>query len=177
MTQLAELAELADLADLAALVALAGTAVVFGTGVFCALVLRPALAQVDDATLTAVTGNIHRFGDRRMPVPGVLGLLGAAAASVLAGSAGDATASISAGVAGDHAHLAAALPPRRRSHQPLADSRRRCTSDRRERPRPAAWLGPHHPPPRDPSRPCSARPGRQPYRLTLIRLQAATPVR
>ena len=34
------------------------------------LVLRPALASIDDDALVAVTGNVHRYGDRRMPVPG-----------------------------------------------------------------------------------------------------------
>jgi hypothetical protein len=36
------------------LAAIVGTGVVYGTDVFCALVQRPALARVDDATLTAV---------------------------------------------------------------------------------------------------------------------------
>jgi hypothetical protein len=71
-------------AQFAAVTALLGTAVVYGTDVFCALVQRPALARVDDAALTAVMGNVHRFGDRRLPVPGILGILGAAAASVIA---------------------------------------------------------------------------------------------
>lgn len=69
---------------IAALVALLSTAVVYGTDVFCAIVLRPALAAVDDRALVAVTGNVHRYGDRRMPVPGVLGIAAAAAAAVLA---------------------------------------------------------------------------------------------
>jgi hypothetical protein len=71
-------------AHLAALIAVMGTGVVYGTDAFCAFVQRPALARVDDATLTAVMGNVHRFGDRRMPAPGILGLIAAAAASVLA---------------------------------------------------------------------------------------------
>jgi hypothetical protein len=87
------------LAQLAALVAVLGTAVIYGTDVFCALVQRPALARVDDAALTAVMGNVHRFGDRRMPVPGILGIIGAAAASVLAALAGHPTASATAGAA------------------------------------------------------------------------------
>lgn len=69
---------------IAALAALLSTAVVYGTDVFCAIVLRPALAAVDDRALVAVTGNVHRYGDRRMPVPGVLGIAAAAAAAVLA---------------------------------------------------------------------------------------------
>src|SRR6202007_1676583 len=59
------------LSQLAALAASVGTGVVYGTDVFCALVQRPALTRVDDATLTAVTGNVHRFADRRMPAPGI----------------------------------------------------------------------------------------------------------
>jgi hypothetical protein len=68
----------------AALIAVLGTAVVYGTDVFCAIVLRPALALVDDRALVAVTGSVHRYGDRRMPVPGVLGVLATAASAVLA---------------------------------------------------------------------------------------------
>jgi hypothetical protein len=56
----------------AALIAVLGTALVYGTDVFCAIVLRPALALVDDHALVAVTGSVHRYGDRRMPVLGVL---------------------------------------------------------------------------------------------------------
>ena len=60
------------------------TAVVYGTDVFCAMVPRPALARIDDFALVAVMGNVHRYGDRRMPVPGVLGVVATAAAAVLA---------------------------------------------------------------------------------------------
>ena len=58
-----------DITRSAALIAVLGTAVVYGTDVFCAIVLRPALASVDDRALVAVTGRVHRYGDRRMPVP------------------------------------------------------------------------------------------------------------
>jgi hypothetical protein len=68
----------------AALIAVLATAVVYGTDVFCAMVLRPALAKVDDAALVAVMGNVHRYGDRRMPAPGALGVVASAAAVVLA---------------------------------------------------------------------------------------------
>ena len=43
---------------------------------------------VDDRALLAVTGNIHRYGDRRMPVPGVLGLVAAAISAVFAAASG-----------------------------------------------------------------------------------------
>jgi uncharacterized membrane protein len=44
---------LADLAILA-------NAVIYGTDVFGAIVLRPAIAAVDDRTLTQLLGHVHR---------------------------------------------------------------------------------------------------------------------
>ena len=58
------------LARSAALVAILSTGVVYGTDAFWALVQRSALARVDDEALTAVTGNVHRYGDRPIPAPG-----------------------------------------------------------------------------------------------------------
>ncbi|WP_430332361.1 DUF1772 domain-containing protein [Rhodococcus sp. ACT016] len=83
----------------AALIAVLGTAVVYGTDVFCAIVLRPALASVDDRALVAVIGSVHRYGDRRMPAPGVLGVLATAASAVLATVAAHWAQAIVAGVA------------------------------------------------------------------------------
>ena len=87
------------IAKLFALVAVLGTGVVYGTDVFCAMVQRPALARIDDRALLVVMGNIHRYGDRRMPVPGVLGLLAAAISAVLAATAGHGTQAVAASVA------------------------------------------------------------------------------
>jgi hypothetical protein len=83
----------------AALIAVLGAAVVYGTDVFCAVVLRPALAWVDDRELVAVIGRVHRYGDRRMPVPGVLGIIATAAAAVLAAVAAHWAQAIAAGAA------------------------------------------------------------------------------
>jgi hypothetical protein len=77
-----------DAVRAAALIAVLGTGVVYGTDVFCALVQRPALARVDDRALTAVMGNVHRYGDRRMPIPGVLGIIAAATCATVAAIAG-----------------------------------------------------------------------------------------
>lgn len=82
-----------------ALVAVLGTAVVYGTDVFCAIVLRPALASLDDGALVAVTGRVHRYGDRRMPVPGVLGGVAAAASAGLAAVAAHWAQAVAAGAA------------------------------------------------------------------------------
>ena len=85
--------------QLAALIAVMGTGLVYGTDAFCAIVQRPALTRVDDATLTAVMGNVHRYADRRLPGPGVLGVVAAAAATVLAALADRPAASATAGAA------------------------------------------------------------------------------
>jgi hypothetical protein len=74
--------------QLFALIAVLGTAVVYGTDVFCVMVQRPALVGVDDRALLVVMGNIHRYGDRRMPVPGVLGMIAAAISAALAAASG-----------------------------------------------------------------------------------------
>jgi hypothetical protein len=86
------------LAQLASLLAIVGTGIVYGTDAFCALVQRPALARVDDSALTTVMGNVHRYGDRRMPVPAVIGIT-AAAAAALAAVAGQTAQSVAAGAA------------------------------------------------------------------------------
>jgi len=86
-------------AALFAVIAVLGSAVVYGTDVFCAMVLRPALAHVDDRTLVAVMGNVHRYGDRRMPVPGVLGIAAAAVSAALAAAWGHWAQAAAAGAA------------------------------------------------------------------------------
>jgi hypothetical protein len=82
-----------------ALTAVLCTAVVYGTDVFCAVVLRPALSLVDDRALVAVMGSVHRLGDRRMPVPGVLGLVATATSAALATVAAHWAQAIAAGTA------------------------------------------------------------------------------
>jgi hypothetical protein len=88
-----------EFARVAALIGVLGTAVVYGTDVFCAMVQRPALARIDDGALVAVMGNVHRYGDRRMPIPGMLGMLAAAASAAVAAAAGRWTAAIMAATA------------------------------------------------------------------------------
>ncbi|OBF58897.1 DUF1772 domain-containing protein [Mycobacterium sp. 852002-53434_SCH5985345] len=83
----------------AALIAVLATAVVYGTDVFCAIVLRPALALVDDDAVVVVMGRVHQYADRRMPVPGVLGVVAAAASAMLATVAAHWAQAIAAGVA------------------------------------------------------------------------------
>ncbi|MFG6503960.1 DUF1772 domain-containing protein [Microbacterium sp. P05] len=86
-------------AYVAAVLALLGTGVVYGTDVFCAIALRPALRRVNDAALTSVMGNVHRYADARMRVPGVIGLLFSALAAVVAALSGHTAAAALAGLA------------------------------------------------------------------------------
>jgi hypothetical protein len=88
-----------EAAKLSIVIALLGTAVIYGTDVFCALVQRPAVAAVDDRALVAVMGNVHRYGDRRMPAPGVIGTVAALVGAILAAVAGRWSEAIAAATA------------------------------------------------------------------------------
>lgn len=87
------------LSHVLAAVALMGCAVIYGTDVFCALVQRPALAHVDDRALASVMGRIHQYGDRRLPVPGALGIAAAVLAATSAAIAGRPAAAAAAAAA------------------------------------------------------------------------------
>jgi hypothetical protein len=76
------------LIELLASVAILANAVIYGTDVFGAIVLRPAIAAVDDRTLTQLLGQIHRIADRRFPAIGAAGLIAAMATGALAGASG-----------------------------------------------------------------------------------------
>ncbi|WP_190195320.1 anthrone oxygenase family protein [Streptomyces minutiscleroticus] len=69
------------LADTAALIAVLGAAIIYGTDVFCALVLRPAASGASDASVADLLGRVHAYGDRRLPVPGVLAIVATALAT------------------------------------------------------------------------------------------------
>jgi hypothetical protein len=87
------------LAQLLIAAALVATAVIYGTDVFAAIVLRPALAHVDDRTLTGTTGYLHDYADRRLPLPGALGLAAAVAGTAVAALAGHPGAAVAGGAA------------------------------------------------------------------------------
>jgi len=62
--------------------ALLGAAAVYGTDVFFCVVGRTALARISDAALVETMGRLHEVADRRMPVFGVIGIVGALASIV-----------------------------------------------------------------------------------------------
>jgi hypothetical protein len=76
------------LIEILASLAILANAVIYGTDVFGAMVLRPAIAAVDDRTLTQLLGHIHRIADRRFPAIGAAGLIAAMATAALAGASG-----------------------------------------------------------------------------------------
>ena len=68
------------LAVSAAIIGIGSAGIIYGTDVFCALVLRPAAADAKTASIADLIGRIHHYGDRRLPIPGVLSVLAAAVA-------------------------------------------------------------------------------------------------
>ena len=55
-------------------IAILSVGIIYGTDLFSLIVLRPALARVDDQTLVAIMGRVHQFADRRLRLPGIAGL-------------------------------------------------------------------------------------------------------
>ncbi|WP_350351480.1 DUF1772 domain-containing protein [Microbacterium sp. A8/3-1] len=74
--------------SITASLAILSVAVIFGTDVLSAVVLRSVYADVDDRTLVQTVGRGHYYGDRRLPVVGILGVVLSAATAVLAIVAG-----------------------------------------------------------------------------------------
>jgi hypothetical protein len=87
------------LIEILASLALLANAVIYGTDVFGAIVLRPAIAAVDDRTLTQLLGHIHRIADRRFPAIGAAGLIAALATAALAGASGHEVSAAAAALA------------------------------------------------------------------------------
>jgi hypothetical protein len=82
--------------DTLAIVAALCTAVIFGIDVLAAVVLRPAFREVDNHTLVQITGRTHRFGNQRLPVPGIASVVAAAATAVAAFASGHPRAGVPA---------------------------------------------------------------------------------
>jgi hypothetical protein len=85
--------------DVLAVLAIVANAVVYGTDVFGAIVLRPALAAVDDRVLTQLLGPVHHVADRRFPAIGAGGLLAAVAMTALAAAGGQWVSNGAGGIA------------------------------------------------------------------------------
>lgn len=82
-----------------AAVAVLANAVVYGTDVLGALVMRSVYRRLDDATMTLSAGWGHYYADSRMPPVGVTGVVAALGTAVVAALAGATGAAVSAGLA------------------------------------------------------------------------------
>ena len=69
-----------------ALVAIMTTAVIYGTDLFCALVLRPAVRGAADSSVADLIGRVHEYGDHRLPAPGAISVLATALATATSDS-------------------------------------------------------------------------------------------
>ena len=76
------------LIEIIAGLAILANAVIYGTDVFGAIIQRPAIAAVDDRTLTQVMGHVHRVADRRLAAFSIGGLIAAVAMAALAAASG-----------------------------------------------------------------------------------------
>ena len=80
-------------------VSLLASGIIYGTDVFSTIVLRPALALVDDRTLVSTMGRVHDFGDRRLRVPGLAGIGTAIAGTAVLAWAGHLGATVAGAIA------------------------------------------------------------------------------
>jgi hypothetical protein len=87
------------LGQLLIVVSVLASGIIYGTDVFSAIVLRPALALVDDRTLVSTMGRVHDFADRRLRVPGVAGISTAIAGTAVVAWAGHLGATIAGSIA------------------------------------------------------------------------------
>ena len=78
--------------DILAIIAALNIAVIFGTDMLGALVMRRTYAEVDDHALTQVAGRSHYWAGRRMPIPGITSVVATTAAGAVAFATGHALA-------------------------------------------------------------------------------------
>jgi hypothetical protein len=90
------------LATSSAIVGIATTALIYGTDLFCALVMRPAAAGSADSSVADLLGRVHEYGDRRLPAPGAISVI----ATVLATATSDTLAAHIGGAIASAALLA-----------------------------------------------------------------------
>ncbi|OBH00855.1 DUF1772 domain-containing protein [Mycobacterium sp. E3247] len=60
-----------------AVVGVLSLGIIYGTDLFCALIVRPAASGAADASIADLIGRVHEYGDRRLPIPGVVSILAA----------------------------------------------------------------------------------------------------
>ncbi|MFI6866306.1 DUF1772 domain-containing protein [Nocardia sp. NPDC050406] len=84
--------------QLVAVIAVLANAVVYGTDVCAAVIMRSVYRKLDDATVTVSAGWGHYYGDKRMPIVGAGGVVTAVLTLVIAVAAGSPGAALAAGI-------------------------------------------------------------------------------
>ncbi|MFD3508375.1 DUF1772 domain-containing protein [Nocardia sp. NPDC058666] len=82
-----------------AVAAVLANAVLYGTDVCAAVIMRSVYRKLDDATVTVSAGWGHYYGDKRMPIVGAGGVVAAVLTLVIALAAGQLGAAVAAGIA------------------------------------------------------------------------------
>ncbi|NKY28913.1 hypothetical protein [Nocardia gamkensis] len=78
--------------------AVLSNAIVYGTDVSVAVITRSVYRKLDDAAVTVSAGWGHYYGDKRMPVVGVVGVVSAVLTLLIALVTGQIGAAIAAGI-------------------------------------------------------------------------------
>ncbi|GAB4583270.1 DUF1772 domain-containing protein [Nocardia sp. IFM 10818] len=81
-----------------AAVAVLANAVIYGTDICAAVIMRSVYRKLDDATVTASAGWGHYYGDRRMPIFGMIGVVSAVLTLLIALATGQIGAAVAAGI-------------------------------------------------------------------------------
>lgn len=84
--------------QIVATVAVLANAVVYGTDVCAAVIMRSVYRKLDDATVTISAGWGHYYGDKRMPVVGAGGVVAAVLTLLIALFAGATGAAVAAAI-------------------------------------------------------------------------------
>ncbi|MFC9998495.1 DUF1772 domain-containing protein [Nocardia sp. NPDC127526] len=81
-----------------AAVAVLANAVIYGTDICAAVIMRSVYRKLDDATVTTSAGWGHYYGDRRMPIFGMIGVVSAVLTLLIALATGQIGAAVAAGI-------------------------------------------------------------------------------
>ncbi|MEV6059490.1 DUF1772 domain-containing protein [Nocardia asteroides] len=84
--------------QIVAIAAVLANAVIYGTDVCATVITRSVYRKLDDATVTLSAGWGHYYGDKRMPIAGIGGVVTAVLTLVIALCAGQIGAAVAAGI-------------------------------------------------------------------------------
>ena len=157
-----------------AIIGVMAAGIIYGTDVFCAIIQRPALSKVGDATAAAVMGRVHQYGDRRLPVPGVIGILAAVVTTAADAVSGSPAGAVAAGIALIAMLAGSGSTCASRPGQPRAHRRGHRRGDSCQLQEPAVALEQRHHPARAANGDRGSRAGSERRDLLTYRLRAGS---